>query len=363
MLDLDDLDIDPAVRAAVEDLEDEVEVQRFSGKGANGYLFFGLHQILRQRRAIKFYYWAQSRTHDEPRLLSELNSDHIIPIYSARLVDEEWAMFQTPYYPRGDLDQVVGATHLSLHQAIDHVIEVLVGASALHSANLVHRDLKPANIFIDDEGRARIGDFGSVIALPDADGSVRGSGHSVLFRPPESFDSDEYSKAGDIYQCGIVLYQLLGGPLPYEAEAWLDREGKRCWGEALNDFERSECVSGSIARKARRQQLLDLNALPGTVPPNAKTCIRRATKADPAERFAGTSAFINALRRVRASCKDWSWDGNSANALCGDREVRIVHQASGDYRCESRRRGDWRKLPGIDPAPVCVLTRHVDRNL
>lgn len=361
MLNLEALDLDPAVRDAVEALEDEVEIVEYSDKGANGYLFFGVHQILKERRAIKFYYWAQARTHDEPRLLSEINSDHIIPIHSARLVNEEWAMFQTPYYPRGDLDQVVKATPLSLHQAIDHVIEVLVGVSALHSANLVHRDLKPANIFIDEEGRARIGDFGSVIAIPDADGSAKGSGHSVLYRPPESFDSDEYSKAGDIYQCGFVLYQLLGGALPYEDEVWLDREGRRCWEAAQDDFDRSQCVSGAIARRAKRQQILDLGSLPGTVSGSLRSLIRRATRPDPVTRFSGASSFINALRRVRAGCKNWFWNGTEATALCDDREVRIVRDPGGEYRCEARREGDWRKLPGVDPGPIPALARYVDR--
>jgi serine/threonine protein kinase len=365
MIQLDGLDLPTPVRRAVEELDGEIDVQKYSVKGANGHLFFGSHRILNRQIAIKFYYWGGTRSHDEPRLLSEIEADHVIPVLSASLVDNEWAMFQTPYYQRGDMDRLITRGSLSLHQAIDHTIEILAGVSALHAPGLVHRDLKPSNIFIDDEGRARIGDFGSVMSLPVGSVEVQGSGHTVLYRPPESFQHGTYGKPGDLYQCGIVLFQLLGGLLPSEPEIWLDRSGKKCWEAATTDFERSRCVDESIARKAVNQRLLDLSTLPDTVPTCLKTLIRRATRPNQVDRYAAPSQMMNDLRQARANCMNWLWDGGEAYVTVADRRVRLIKESAGsdDYRVECDKGRGWRKAQGTESGSLVSLVREVEYHL
>ena len=73
-----------------------------------------------------------------------------------------------------------------------------------------------------------IGDFGSVKKIPEDTSTVPGSGHSLIYTPPESITSGKYGIPGDIYQIGMVLYQTLGGHLPYEESVWLNsRELKK----------------------------------------------------------------------------------------------------------------------------------------
>jgi len=354
VIDLASLDVEDGLRDALRSLEGEIEFTGFSDKGANGYVVFGTRTLLDRRVAIKFYPWADDRAHKEPKRLAEITSDHILEVATARVIDDDWAMIETPYCPRGDFERLVERTTLSLHTAILHTAEVLTGMSALHGASLVHRDLKPANVFLDDDGRARIGDFGSVRAIPSDQDDVSGSGHSALYRPPESFELGRYGRAGDLYQCGIFLYEVAGGHLPHDGVALLDREGRKCWGLAAGDFERSRCVDEAIARRAARAKLLDMGALPPTVPDRLKRVIRKATRPDPAGRYSSASEFISALQDARSLCLDWIWDGECAEAKLPGRRVRVVPDGS-MFVAQCDMGSGWRRvneLRGSQPASV-----------
>jgi len=84
--------------------------------------------------------------------------------------------------------------------------DILSGLSFLHANKLLHRDLKPQNILLADSGSAVIGDFGSVKRLPDGHQTVPGSGHSIIYCPPESASSGTYGISGDIYQVGVTMF-------------------------------------------------------------------------------------------------------------------------------------------------------------
>lgn len=219
--------LDNEIRSSLETIGQQVEIERFANKGANGYVFFGRNKILNRKVAIKYYYWGSDpRLHDEPRLLSQIESPYVIPVLNAGPVGSNWAMFQTPYCEYGDLDGMIEATTLSTHAAIDRITEVLTGLSVLHTSDLVHRDTKPGNILIGDTGCAMIGDFGSVKAVSEEGRVNSASGQSALYRPPESFSHSEYTKVSDIYQCGLVFFQLLGGHLPSKERELLDTAGR-----------------------------------------------------------------------------------------------------------------------------------------
>jgi serine/threonine protein kinase len=96
---------------------------------------------------------------------------------------------------------------------------IIRGTAELHARNLVHRDLKPANIMLDTERCApKIGDFGSIAELDENGVSTRTSKRSALYTPPECWDaSPRHSRASDLYQIGMVLHELVNGPLPYTA--------------------------------------------------------------------------------------------------------------------------------------------------
>jgi serine/threonine protein kinase len=207
-LDFDSLNVPVEIRTSLKELSDNISIQKYCPIGANGYLFFGHNKILDKKVAIKYYYWGgEKKYHAEPKRLSVIKSDNVIEIFHAEMIDNEWAFFITPYCQQGDLDTLLAKEKISVCESVDILLQVLNGLSHLHGSSLVHRDLKPANIFFTDQRKAVIGDFGSVKKVPNGDGAVPGSGHSVLYRPLESITIGKYGYSGDIYQLGIVLYQ------------------------------------------------------------------------------------------------------------------------------------------------------------
>ena len=205
-----------AITDSLAHLAINIDIDRFSNKGANGYLFFGIHRILNRRIAVKYYYWGgKDHCHAEPATLASIKHNNILTIYSAESIDDEWAYFIAEFCKNGDLDDYRSRTAIGTKDAFQITSGILSGLSALHSSGFIHRDLKPQNILIDDKKQPVIGDFGSVKSVPQGDCLISESGHSILYRPPEAFGSFRYSYRSDIYQVGIALFQLLVGQLSY----------------------------------------------------------------------------------------------------------------------------------------------------
>lgn len=94
---------------------------------------------------------------------------------------------------------------------------IAYGMAYLHSKNILHRDLKPANVFFDEYLYPKIGDFG--LSKKIGDDSFFESFHHVgtlAFLSPEILNEFNYSKAGDVYAFGILLYEMITLEKPYK---------------------------------------------------------------------------------------------------------------------------------------------------
>src|SRR5271165_3659146 len=104
-------------------------------------------------------------------------------------------------------------------RAIDIVVQILRAARFAHRRGVIHRDLKPHNVILDEEGRARVTDFG--IARAGASdmtltGSIMGT---AQYLSPEQAQGFAVSAASDLYSVGVILYELLTGVVPFEGES------------------------------------------------------------------------------------------------------------------------------------------------
>jgi beta-lactam-binding protein with PASTA domain len=160
--------------------------------------------------------------------------------------------------------------------AIDVAVQVLRAARFAHKRGIIHRDIKPHNVIVDDEGRAKVTDFG--IARAGASdmtetGSIMGT---AQYLSPEQAQGHAVSAESDLYSIGIVLYEMLTGRLPFEGDS---------------------AVTIALKQVSEPPQPPSVFA---EVPPDLEAIVLRALEKDPAQRFSDADAFIAALEEVRA---------------------------------------------------------------
>ena len=218
----------------------------------------------------------------------------------------------TPYiameHVRGrTLKQVVADEGpLPPERAIDLTEQVLRAARFAHRRGIVHRDLKPHNVLLDEDGRVRVTDFG----IARAGGSDMTETGSIVgtaqYLSPEQAEGRPVSPRSDLYSVGVLLYELLTGRVPFDAESPV-----------------------SIALKHVSEPPVPPSQLNPAVPPALEAVVLRALEKDPARRFPDADAFIAALEAAR-----------SAPARVA-REVRLEPTPGEPWEPTRRRRGWW----------------------
>lgn len=282
----------------------EFEPEEFIGKGGNGEVVLGRHRALDRRVALKVHYSASDAPFDDPKRLCQVNNANVLRVYDARALADDLVYFCTEVAEDGDLEDWVPKRPRSLHEGVDILLGVLNGVAALHALQMLHRDLKPANILMH-EGRPLIADFGSVRVVPEVGGAVPASRHTILYRPPEAFSPGEFTARSDVYQVGVVGFQLFGGQLSYDGMTYLSPKERTIFDAMIDDFERSALVDAAIQRQIEGGKLLNWKTLFPTVPRALVAALRRATAVAPTERFGSASEFMAALADIRAKAPNW----------------------------------------------------------
>lgn len=109
---------------------------------------------------------------------------------------------------------------MEFHKAVEIVKQIALALSFAHKNHIIHRDVKPHNILITGEGTAKITDFGIAKAVNAGTivgntGTIMGSVH---YFSPEQARGGYVDEKSDIYSLGIVLYELVTGKVPFDAE-------------------------------------------------------------------------------------------------------------------------------------------------
>jgi eukaryotic-like serine/threonine-protein kinase len=166
---------------------------------------------------------------------------------------------------------------LPAERAIDIVIQILRAARFAHQRGIIHRDIKPHNVILDEEGRAKVTDFG--IARAGASdmtetGSIMGT---AQYLSPEQAQGHAVSAESDLYAIGIVLYELLTGRVPFDGDSPV-----------------------TIALKQVSELPVPPSAYVPSVSQDLDAIVLHALEKDPARRFGDADEFIAALEQAKA---------------------------------------------------------------
>jgi serine/threonine protein kinase len=128
------------------------------------------------------------------------------------------------YLPGGTLEERLATGEpLADGDAARIAREVASGLAHAHERGLVHRDIKPGNVLFDEEGAAKITDFGIARILSESTlteaGTLLGT---ATYISPEQARGERATPASDVYSFGVILYRMLTGRLPFEAQSPLE---------------------------------------------------------------------------------------------------------------------------------------------
>jgi len=264
---------------------DKYEIVRLLGRGATSSVYLAYDAFTERQVAIKHFsadfladpdhgHTYRKLIATEASLAGRLDHPHIVGIYdAARGADNTYIVME---YVEGEtLEKYALADNLL---PVERVVEIVFKcALALDFASrngVIHRDIKPANIMLGRDGDVKIADFGAAVLAKSDQTQVIGVG-SPSYMSPEQVRMDTLNHQTDIYSLGVVMFKLLTGRLPFEAES-----------------------NYALTHKIMNDPPPDLRSLRPALPQRLVQVVEKAMQKDLAARYQNWREFARDLARL-----------------------------------------------------------------
>ena len=215
----------------------------------------------------------------EAQSAAALSHPNIVSIFDRGASEDGTYYIAMEYLSGGTLkDRIMRRGALPPRTAAAVTLQIAEALRCAHERGVIHRDIKPHNILITESGDVKVTDFGIARAASSSTmtrtGSILGTAHYIS---PEQAMGEHVGPASDLYSLGVVLYEMLTGELPYDADTPLGIAMKHVNGHLRQPKEVNPAVPAGI---------------------NAITC--RLLAKNPEDRYASDAELIEDLERVLA---------------------------------------------------------------
>jgi len=253
------------------------------GAGGMSTVYRALDETLERSVAVKLMNREVSSESDqlerfrrEARAVAQLSHPHVVGVIDAG--EDEGRPYIVFEHIEGETlkERIRRLGRLPIAEAVAYAIEITRALGAAHARHIVHRDVKPQNVLIDEEGSAKVTDFGIARTLDEegltADGRVLGTTDYVS---PEQALGQRVTGQSDLYSVGVVLYEMLTGEVPFKGENQI-----------------------AVAMKHVRESLPDVQAQRPEVSSALAAVVDTATAKHENDRYADDAELISDLEDV-----------------------------------------------------------------
>jgi serine/threonine-protein kinase len=299
------------------------ELEQLVGSGGMSNVFRAHDRLLERTVALKILHEQYTRDDDyverfrrEARAVAKLAHPNIVTVIDRGEQDgRQFIVFE--YVDGPNLKDLTRDGPLEVHDAIGLTLQVAHALSFAHNRGLVHRDVKPQNVLLNEDGQAKVTDFGIARSIDvqgfTHTGTVLGTSDYIA---PEQARGQRVDPKTDIYSLGAVLYELLVGDVPFSGDNFV-----------------------AVAMRHVNEPVPSVLEHRPDCPPRLDFAIQRAMAKDPDDRFASMDDLVVELEACRAEL-----DGR------GDEGATMIVPPA-RRRPRAARRREWR----IPVTPLLIL--------
>ena len=210
-------------------IADRYEVKETVGTGGMSSVYCAFDTLLERNVALKIMHDQFGEDEEyverfkrEARAVAQLSHPNIVTVIDRGEEDgKQFIVFEL--IDGENLKELVErGGPLPVRRVLELGLEIGRALAFAHANGLVHRDVKPQNVLLNEDGRAKVTDFGIVRSLDGVGhtetGTVLGTSHYVA---PEQARGERVDAQTDVYSFGVVLYELLCGEVPYPGDNFL----------------------------------------------------------------------------------------------------------------------------------------------
>jgi serine/threonine protein kinase len=199
------------------DVVGRFEIVRKLGQGGFGVVYEAFDRTLRRAVAFKVVRTGgdvglkEERIAREAEAAAQLSHPNLVTLHDVGQCDRGPYLVMELLRGR-TLAERLRDGKLPVPEALAIALEVAQGVAHAHARGVVHRDVTPANVFLCEDGRVKILDFGLALAF----GSARVHGGTVAYMAPEQWRGEAEDARTDVFALGVVLHEMLSGARPFD---------------------------------------------------------------------------------------------------------------------------------------------------